>query len=233
MIPIVQGRNALLKLKYDGVYRLIACIEKVRLFIDTKLSPTSTPTSGLYLTQHPSGMSEWYVAAEGVVAIDDPDSEKFTARHLLMEQVRQNGLDMELVLTDSDGTSLFIYGKVFPSPTELIFDVSDIGSFNTTFSGSGTLTLNDVEFNINSTEVNLFQYTASGIENGVITHPTLANINIIWIDRADAAWTAEADSGIQPDPDHRGAVHNRGAGTLDFGLDFGAGEQVRILYKPL
>ncbi|MBN8668772.1 MAG: hypothetical protein J0M30_14840 [Chitinophagales bacterium] len=232
-LAVVQGKNAIMRLKYGGEFKLVACVDRVKLFVETPLDPTSTPSSGLYQTKWPSGVSDWSVEMSGVTILQDEVDDRLTSLDLIREQVRQFGLDMKLVLVDDNAVTAFIYGHVFPSPTEMDFEVGNIGKFLTTLQGSGTLTINDQNIDINSTEVNPFDYQATGLEGGVITHATLTNVNIIWCDRSDFFWRVFPDTDFDPDPDNRTAIHDRAAGSVDFGQPLGAGERIAFLYKPL
>lgn len=164
MAYYVRGSGVIIEAVKSGSYRRFACAQSVVVTVDTELIETSTPTTGVWKTFRALGQNSWMVSLQGIVYLRDQSATKNFALETITEQIRQDGYDIKITFTDTDGYVNYISGSVLIPTTELTGGaINPFSKFSVEFQGDGALEINASLTSINE-EVFTYYYDAVGGE---------------------------------------------------------------------
>lgn len=175
MASYVRGSGVIVEAVKSGTYRMWACAQSVVVTVDTELIETSTPTTGVWKTFRALGQNSWRVSFQGIVHLRDQAATKNFALETITEQIRQDGYDIKITFTDTEGYVNYISGSVLIPTTELSGGaINPFSKFSVEFQGDGELEINASLTPINE-EVFTYYYDGIGGETD-ITDATLIGV---------------------------------------------------------
>lgn len=175
MAYYVRGSGVIIEAIKSSAYRRWACAQSIVVTVDTELLETSTPTTGVWKTFRAIGQNSWRVSLQGIVFLRDQSATKNFALETITEQIRQDGYDIKITFTDTEGYVNYISGSVLIPTTELTGGaINPFAKFSVEFQGTGALEINASLTPINE-EVYTFYYDGIGGETNV-SDPSLIGV---------------------------------------------------------
>jgi predicted secreted protein len=168
MAYYVRGSGVVVEANKGGTYRRWACAQSVIITVETELLETSTPTTGAWKTFRAVGQNSWRVSFQGIVYLRDQSATKNFALETITEQIRQDGYDIKITFTDTDGYVNYLSGSVLIPLTELSGGaINPFAKWSVEFQGTGELEINASLTPINE-EVFTYYYDGIGGETSII-----------------------------------------------------------------
>lgn len=164
MAYYVRGSGVIIEAIKSSAYRRFACAQSIIVTIETELLETSTPTTGVWKTFRAVGQNSWRVSLQGIHYLRDQAATKNFALETITEQIRQDGYDIKITFTDTEGYVNYISGSVLIPSTELSGGaINPFSKFSVEFQGTGELEINASLTPINE-EVFTYYYDGTGGE---------------------------------------------------------------------
>lgn len=226
MAKAIEGKNAILRLYKAGLFELMGCSTSVSFNCETELIRKTGPSSAGYV-EFASRLCEWGISHSGVTFISRGND--YTVFDMLNEQLRREGVDMELEFTDDEDHFRIIKGHVLiPSIT---IDAPAVGFVEESieFKGSGPFEiLTNVIPPTNEDEVKKYEYIP-GFEEDSFSDPVLIGREILHVVR-DVA-TAQVITAGTPNEKQVKYLSGSGAIVAPETNKFQPGEYILVLYK--
>jgi hypothetical protein len=223
MAEHVQGKFFILKAWKEDNFYPFACCQELRLNVETEQIPATSVDSGSFRRFKP-GISSWGVSGAGVLYIDY-DSTRWFSYDLMIEQFRQNGID--IVITADDGTNTrTTAGHVNIVRVEHSKISGQAAKFSFEFIGDGPLSIDYTIPTPTGTEVTTYLYEATGGEDSFI-HADAINRTILGVFTAGEWYdviTSGTPAGLQ-------VLYDTDTGEFTFPFNLATDQRVFIEYR--
>lgn len=223
MSDVLYGKKWVLQLyKSDGFYP-IECVSEASLTVNTELLPSTSINSGSYRAFQPR-LNDAEISVSGVWFLKGKAVSSWVALDLILEQVRQTGVDFRFTATDEGGFVRRVEGHAFIYTSTYSGAAGQLAKFNVSMKVSGPLKI-DEAITVNPSDIMIYE----GIHPGgtdFVQDAVLVGRTILWVDLSD--------SNIQVittgTPDTRQVLYNASTGRLTWGREINPGEYYKIMY---
>lgn len=228
MRDFVYGKDVKLEAyKIDGYYPF-ACATEVTLTMNTEIDFTTTPDSGYYRTKKSVGLNDWFIEFKSVTVLQDAVNTFWYSWETLLEQIRNNELNIRLTFKDRTNHTKYIIGKVIIPQTIMGGLTGDFSTDSIRFEGTGPLDIDGLTIPTISM-LGRFDWITTGAEPNVIVGPpamigkTIKQISY----EGDDKWRI-ITSGI---PNDKEVLYNSAVPSMTWKNDFDANDIGHVLYE--
>lgn len=231
MASYVRGSGVIIEAVKSATYRRWACAQSIIVTVDTELIETSTPTTGAWKTFRAVGQNSWRVSLQGIVYLRDQAATKNFALETITEQIRQDGYDIKITFTDTEGYVNYISGSVLIPSTELSGGaINPFSKFSVEFQGTGELEINASLTPINE-EVFTYYYDGVGGETDITDASLIAVSPLLGFKGTDEYRVITTGS-----PGQQEILYNSATGNLSWLIALnppagGVPERITFTYK--
>ena len=136
---IVDGKKVILKVWKVDAYYPVACAVSVAFWATEEHDITSTPDSGPYRTRKPVNDGDWGVDFSGVTVLQDAVDTLWFSWEFLLELVRRQGVQIQVLFIDRNGNSKSITGHVYIPRVQIEGSAGEVAKDTITFLGDGNI----------------------------------------------------------------------------------------------
>lgn len=231
MASYVRGSGVIIEAVKSSAYRRWACAQSIIVTVDTELIETSTPTTGAWKTFRAVGQNSWRVSFQGIHYLRDVSATKNFALETITEQIRQDGYDIKITFTDTEGYVNYISGSVLIPTTELSGGaINPFSKFSVEFQGNGELEINASLTPINE-EVFTYYYDGVGGETDITDASLIGVSPLLGFKGTDEYRVITTGS-----PGQQEILYNSATGNLSWLIELnppadGVPERITFTYK--
>lgn len=225
---IIEGKNVKLRGKLDGDMVYFACATGVDFYHDTEMVEKATVGMAGW-KGYTYGLSEWGFSLTSLSVIV-PTTTMLTVFHTLLESLRKNGIDMELIFEDPDGNLKTITGRCLIPHTGISAQRTGFSQDTIEFKGDGAFEIATSLIAPSpaiNTNVQVINYTSASGSETTLTYPETIGMDIISFAR-DGIGKEVITVGSPNDKQVKWAS---GTGVFTLPYDTGVGEWIYIEYQ--
>lgn len=141
---IVDGKKVILKVWKVDAYYPVACAVSVAFWATEEHDITSTPASGRYRTRKPINDGDWGVDFSGVTVLQDSVDTLWFSWEFLLELVRSQGVQIQVLFIDRAGNTKSIEGHVFIPRVQIEGSAGEVAKDTITFIGDGPIDFDEL-----------------------------------------------------------------------------------------
>lgn len=228
MAYLVQGSGMAIAAVKSADYRAFACVQQVILRVESDMYETSTTSTGPFRTYKYSGLTKWSVTLNGVTYLRDQSTTKNFALETITQQIRNDGYEIKITFTDTEGFINTVTGRVVIPYTEITGGAQNpFSKWTVEMLGEGTLEINVSETPICKV-VDTYRYTATGGETSFNDATLIARTPVLGFRGTDEFNVITAGT-----PGNQELKYVSGTGTISWDADnpANAGERFTFTYK--
>ena len=110
MRDFVYGKDVkLYAYKTDGYYPF-ACARSVKISVNSEIDETTNPSSHSWRRYQPTGLNGYNIELNAITVLQDAVSTLWYSWELMLESIRNNGLDLKIEFTDRVGNTRYATG---------------------------------------------------------------------------------------------------------------------------
>jgi hypothetical protein len=198
----------------------------VRYWLTEQYEDTSTPDSGRYVTRAPVNKAEWGIDFTGVTVLKDDVDTLWFGWEFMLEIVRSQGVNVQVIFTDKNGFTKNLTGHVFLPSTSIEGTAGDVAKDTISFLGNGAVNFDSLITPNVPPRMRLEWIASDGqtdFQNNSLIGKTIANIEHV---------SREGDDKYQPvtiAPTERQVQLDAVNGKLIFKIAADAGEYIFAL----
>lgn len=136
MADAILGKNAVLEVKYEGVYYPVLCATDIRFTRSPEFIEKTGPNSGLF-REYAIRIEEWSASASGLTKVENDASLSFF--WMLQTSIRRIAQDIRITFDDLVD-SIQISGKAFIGNMDINGPVSGFSEATIELKGTGVIT---------------------------------------------------------------------------------------------
>lgn len=225
---VLTGRQAVIDIKIDGVFRPVFCAIDVVLQYDHEEILKTSRNSGQFVERE-TRLCDWGVSVTGLTKIDNSDGQA-SFFWLLQQGVRGTEQEIRVRYTDEDSNQQDFSGRVLVKQGQLASAISGFSTATQFFPGTGAFSLLDNGGGFAPEELYKL-YLDTTPDAYEVSHADLGGATeIMLVEREDAFYKEVSGT---PSGRQVKFTDNTTSGTLRFdtSLPFNPGEIVYVEYK--